>query len=248
MKLKSICEAPKDVESLRKRFVGWKVYLKRTGKFAKLSINNSKGESLGDAVLMNTSKNFWSITDIQAVGGTYRSNKWGPLLYDIIIEFATMSGDGLIPAETLTLIEKELVRYTSAIAPSGKPINTDLGNFTSPHAKRIYKRFFDTRKGLYGQSIEVNEIVNSSEKIGPSFIPLYLKGTNLENIPYDWRKKPEWIESVKQHGGIISSDGWPTFNSHTERNVKEHQYLYAIYRKEPFIIPKLRNHHLIEII
>jgi hypothetical protein len=130
----------------------------------------------------------------------------------------------------------------------GTPIGVDLPNITSSDARKVYERIFRTRKGLYGKTINVEEIDIDKfvEDSGPSYIPSYIKGTELEGMPYNYLEIPKWIEIIKRNGGIITADsGWPLFKSHTERSIRENYFLYAIYTKEPFIITRLQEKGLL---
>lgn len=263
MKLSLITEGPKDVESLSKRFIGWKVYFKNSGKFVAISINNANGESLGNVLLMRTLKDYFTVANIEAVGGQYRSNKWGPLLYDIVIEYSTMFGNGLIPADAFSMYEREKINFNNKnseeldissldyYAKSGREdlLDKDLLNFTNENSKKMYKRLFNIRKGLYGKSIKV-EPINRNElvkAIGPSFHPTYAFNGELRGMPYNWIKHKEWVDKIDSLGGKYDSEGrsWPIFISHTERFIDENEYLFAIYKKEPYIIHKLQERDLI---
>lgn len=248
MKLSTICEGPKDVESLSKRFTGFSVYIDGDGSKSHVTIRNRTGTSLGDAWLYKAKSDYWTISNISAVGKEYKSNKWGPLLYDIIMEFATINGNGLIPAETFTLWFSDRINFKDQkFSKPGTQVGEDLLNLTSPDSQKIYNRLFNSKKGLYGQPINVEPLDMDKviEKIGPMYSPQLAKGTEVGNLPWNWREKPELLEIIKKNGGIVTKAGWPLFLSHTKAMYGSKPYLFAIYTKSPFVIPKLKEKGLI---
>jgi hypothetical protein len=256
MRLSRLLEAVKTPEALKKRYQGWYVQLRRSGDFVRIDIINPKraSDSLGHALLNKADDGFWSVANIEAVAAPdaesrYLSNKWGPMIYDIIVEYSTMNGKGLIPAEAATYLTKHYITYANKeFSRKGSPIGEKQLNFTSPHAKKHYARMYRTGKGLDGQPIEV-ESLEDLVVIKPSYHPEYKKGTEFEDIPWNWKELPEWRQKVQDAGGVMTSS-WPLFREHSIRffqdafeNTPE---LYSSYRKAPHIITKLDNYGLLK--
>ncbi len=230
MRLTDILEAVKDVESLTKRFQGYYVSITSQGAFTKISIRNSKGKTYGDALLESFvygDRKYFTVCGIAATGPGYTSNKWGPLIYDIIVEIATRDGDGLVPAEAATFVFKHQIYYTDKEFSWGSgQLEQRLLNLTSPDAKKHYARWYKTQKSLYGQPIEIQPIGYVEDIvriIGPSMKWDLLDADLAKELNHVYRnsfripneEKLDLYRKVKEAGGTLTYDnegnvvGWP---------------------------------------
>lgn len=178
----------------------WHIVRHEAAGHVKFNITDGRGNSQGHMMLKRVripaegrKLALWIITIIESKPDspyystthtpfTLISGKFGPLLYDLAIEYATSKGEGLLPAEALTHIfarawnstdneqvtskQQNIARakadgfyYTkSRFRPYELRSELSVGtpmylNFTSPDAKRVYERLYTTRRGLTGPII-----------------------------------------------------------------------------------------------
>lgn len=287
MRLRAISESQYIVEvktpsDLNKRFQGWFVFADISSEHIRFILTTGKPDdkrSLGHIYLSstmlenqadNTLDKVWIVTAVEAgvgasAGGSIKSdlkfisNKWGPLLYDIALEYATIDGVGLLPAQTLTIIGK-LIHYKSGeerLMPKGNEIDVHYMNTTSDAARRLWQRLYSTGKGLLGHPIRMRSALPYIPPDGTMF-SVELLDEPLRSImtrrvvvdSFKWQEHPavKELEDEARRDGWDGT-GWPQtrrmYQTYINQQIQEAPYMFIVYSKEPYITTILKQQHLL---